>query len=97
MRTLTQGTKIHVNYLGVSTHYYMGRIHREDGPAVHGPDTQIWFHAGKVHRADGPAMVDRKNNKAIWYLHGMPVAQADFNQPNADKDLLKSYWHKESK
>ena len=95
MRTLTQGVQIHVNYLGITTHFYMGRIHREDGPAVHGPDHQIWFHAGKVHKPDGPAFVDIKNSKAIWYLHGNPIAHADFNQPNADKEIFKSYIHKE--
>jgi hypothetical protein len=95
MRKLTQGTKIHVSGLGVTTHFYMGKVHREDGPAVHSEHHQIWMKAGKVHRDDGPAFVDIKNNKAIWYLYGTPIAHVDFNQPNTDQELFKSYWHKE--
>lgn len=96
MRKLEQGTKIHVSALGVTTHFYMGKVHREDGPAVHSDTHQIWMKAGKVHREDGPAFVDIKNNKAAWYLQGTPITVVDFNQPNADKAVLHHYWHKET-
>lgn len=97
MRTLTQGVQIHIGVTGTTTYYYMGRVHREDGPAVIHEDHQMWFHNGKPHREDGPAFVDLKNKKATWYLHGQPLATADFIKHNGDLKVFESYIHKESK
>lgn len=57
--------------MGNSFWYLNGKLHREDGPAVEGPDgRKVWFINGERHREDGPAMILNEGSK-FWYLHGM--------------------------
>lgn len=96
-RTLINGVQIHKDHLGTTTYFYMGKIHREDGPAVISPNHQIWMIGGKVHREDGPAFLNIKEKKAIWYVNGVAVAHADFkqNQSTINDNLFESYIWKE--
>ena len=44
--------------------------HREDGPAVEGPDIcNCWYLNGKLHREDGPA-IEWKNGDRHWLING---------------------------
>ena len=52
-------------------HYKLGRLHREDGPAVDCKDGhKQWWINGKLHREDGPA-VEYMNGNKRYYLHGI--------------------------
>ena len=45
-----------------------GRFHRDDGPAVEGPDAAIWLQHGKEHREGAPAIEDAKGK--YWFRYG---------------------------
>ncbi len=56
----------------------LGRLHRDDGPAVECTDgTLYWYQHGKItmygklHRDDGPAIIYSDGNQ-YWYQHGNP-------------------------
>ncbi len=57
-------------------YYEYGLLHREDGPAVVGPDGTFerWFKHGGLHREDGPASIDYDDNGNIqevsWWING---------------------------
>ena len=53
------------------TWYKDGRPHKEDGPAIIGPEkngtrTYCWFLYGKRHREDGPAVVYSNGKEEYW-------------------------------
>jgi hypothetical protein len=45
-----------------------GRFHRDDGPAVEGPDGTIWLQHGKEHREGAPAIEDSTGK--YWFRYG---------------------------
>lgn len=52
--------------------YKNGLYHRLDGPAVIGPDHEVykvWYKDGRRHREDGPALVT--DNCEKWYFNGL--------------------------
>ena len=54
------------------TYYYLGKIHREDGPAVEYIDVGAvrieWYSHGKRHRLDGPACTSFSTEE--WFKNG---------------------------
>lgn len=66
------------------TWYYLGRIHRTDGPALLNADgDKIWYKWGGIHRVGGPA-VTRVTGKKVWWendkvyrRHGPNIIEAD--------------------
>jgi hypothetical protein len=49
--------------------------HREDGPAIIGPDgSQKWYVNGKRHREDGPAYIG-SNGRQLWYLNNKNITK----------------------
>lgn len=55
---------------GSKAWYLHSRYHRENGPAIEGPDGHNeWYLHGKLHRTDGPA-VEYSNGVKQWYLAG---------------------------
>jgi hypothetical protein len=52
-----------------------GQYHREDGPAIIGPDgSQKWYVNGKRHREDGPAYIG-SNGRQLWYLNNKNITK----------------------
>lgn len=51
-------------------HYLNNKFHREDGPAVEGPNFEWWYQNGKRHRIDGPAL-EWSNGYKEWYQDGL--------------------------
>lgn len=47
-----------------------GRLHCVDGPALVGPDREIWAIHGRLHRLDGPAWIDRVVKIEQWSVDG---------------------------
>ena len=49
-------------------HYLLnGQHHREDGPAIEGPDgSKEWYLNGQLHRWDGPAVTTADGSKSWW-------------------------------
>ena len=66
------------------TWYYLGRIHRTDGPALLNADgDKIWYKWGGIHRVGGPA-VTRGTGKKVWWendkvyrRHGPNIIEAN--------------------
>ena len=57
-----------------------GKIHREDGPAIHdGVGSQFWFRHGKRHREDGPAYMG-SNGVKEWWLNGKRLSEDKWRQ-----------------
>ena len=51
-------------------HWFLGgKLHREDGPAIHTDGGKHWFLGGKLHREDGPA-IEYADGGRYWYLNG---------------------------
>ena len=63
--------RVEVSVAGMRRYYNnSGRLHREEGPAVIGPNGECeWYRNGLRHRTDGPAFVSPIGVKE-WYLHG---------------------------
>lgn len=60
----------------------IGRLHREDGPAVSWLDgTEMWYFEGKLHRDGGPAVTHPDGRTEDWN-HGVLV-HADPTAPTA--------------
>jgi hypothetical protein len=36
--------------------------------------SEIWFKDKKIHREDGPAVVRKRDNRASYYLDGIPCS-----------------------
>ena len=48
----------------------IGKLHRDDGPAIEYADgTKRWYKDGKLHRDDGPA-AEYANGTKFWYKDG---------------------------
>ena len=46
-----------INELGTTRWFLIGKLHREDGPAIEYSDgTRAWWSNGLRHRDDGPAI-----------------------------------------
>lgn len=57
--------------LGRCHHYRLGRLHREDGPAIEYPDgSEEWHLNGEIHREDGPALIDTFLNLVQYRQNG---------------------------
>lgn len=61
-------------WIGASGNKYWeneaGELHREDGPAIEGPNgDKEWFFNAKYHREDGPAVIWADGTEE-WYLNG---------------------------
>lgn len=57
-------------------------LHRENGPAIDGPNWKMWYLYGLRHREDGPAVEDINGTKH-WYFHGKFItvsSQKEFEQ-----------------
>lgn len=60
----------HVCKNGTVHHYFKGRLHREDGPAVEKiKGGEEWWFNGKLHREGGPAVTSNNGYKA-WHIDG---------------------------
>jgi hypothetical protein len=73
------------------THEQIGRIHRDNGPAVIWVNgNKSWYQHGKLHRLDGPA-IERVNGKCSWYVDNIRIdctSQEEFEQLLR----LKAFW-----
>lgn len=47
-----------------------GSLHREDGPAIDGPQGKFWFVRGLYHRTDGPA-IEWADGSKEWHVNGL--------------------------
>lgn len=47
--------------------YYMGKLHRENGPAYIGPEGKLWYNQGNLHRMDGPAVIHSSGEVEYWH------------------------------
>lgn len=68
-----------------ATRWYneMGKLHREDGPAVeHNDGTKSWWINGQRHREDGPAIEWFDETKS-WYINGKQLTEEEFNKRNS--------------
>lgn len=56
---------------GISLWFYMGKLHREEGPAMVYPRKNFVAYAcmNQLHRLDGPAVVYGEDHH--WYKHGL--------------------------
>ena len=63
--------------------YYNGAgvLHRNGGPAIEYFDgSKRWYQNNRLHRTDGPAAVVDSNGHVEWYINGVEMSEADFNQ-----------------
>jgi hypothetical protein len=65
-----------------------GLLHREDGPAVDGPDGKMWYLHGILHREDGPA-VEGVDDDEGGYLNDM--FQTEEDEPR-NKEVYKAWY-----
>lgn len=62
---------------GCTEWYLDDEWHREDGPAIYGPETDTeWRLNGKLHRIDGPAVM-RVGGSNKWYLNGIQMTEEE--------------------
>lgn len=47
----------------------LGKLHRDDGPAVEDGSNKMWFVNGELHRLDGPA-IERADGVKEWWVNG---------------------------
>ena len=63
----------------------IGKLHREDGPAVeHTGGTKCWYLNGQRHREDGPA-IEWASGTKHWYLNDKHLTEAEFNARTKQK------------
>jgi hypothetical protein len=90
---------------GVAIKYYIGgKLHREDGPAVIGPQGWVKYYInGKLHRDDGPAVIwtsgsveyynkgkrHREDGPAVIYASGEKIYYLDDKLYREDDYLYK--------
>lgn len=48
-----------------------GKPHRDDGPALEGPEADTWYQRGLVHREGAPAVIRHDGTFEAWYQHGV--------------------------
>lgn len=57
----------------------LGKLHREDGPAIECANGDIyWYLNNKLHREDGPTIEYVSGHKE-WYLNGKQITEQEFN------------------
>ncbi len=67
-----------VKYPWGAAWFMNGKLHREDGPAVHWRYTyKSWYKYGKLHREDGPAIEWYDDSKA-WYLNDINYYKQEY-------------------
>ena len=54
---------------GTHDWWYLGKLHRDDGPARICHHYKEWYQHGELHRDDGPT-VDHDDGDEEWYQHG---------------------------
>jgi len=74
--------------------YYLGKLHRKDGPALEGNDGHYeWYKNGKIHREDGPA-IEYGNGEIYYYRYHKLHNYND--EPSIDEDGNQK-WYKYGK
>ena len=73
---------IEVDRYGTRRYYNAaGQLHRLDGPAViYQYGLMFWYQNGQRHRTDGPAVVYTNNELQWWFINGVQLTEAEFNQ-----------------
>lgn len=70
---------------GHESWYFMGKLHREGGPAIIHPNGyEAWYRFGKLHREDGPALI-RPNKISEFYLEGEFISEREYLRMDASK------------
>jgi hypothetical protein len=81
----------HIDANGDKEWFLLGKLHREDGPAVeYANGDKEWFLHGRLHREDGPAYIYNKYY-IEWYLNGNLIYCKDKNNLHKYPYLSKKF------